>query len=412
MNETQPAEQRLLGDRMIERMPLIWTIIFYIWIVFSLLWAIQDPNAPLRGWQLIAALVLCGASVALHQLIYWPEPGWPMRPRVTWIYFSVQLLILAALLTLSGRFFGLGFAFLGQTFGALRPRWWVLVLMPLFGLMASPFGWFEAVIGGDWPRLVSFVLVIGIWLVVGGLLTVLYDQRFRLLTLVGELRRAKGELEATAAQQEELAVLRERNRLAREMHDSLGHALVAVNVKLEAAQRLYQVDAARGDAELEATRELVRATMGKLRHSIADLRAPAVDHHNLPAALRRLADEVSARSGVTVTFVEAPEAPLPPPSVAEALFLIAREALVNVERHASAERAEMILRCNHDQWYLEVVDDGVGVRPVDLRKPGHFGVVGIRERANALGGQVELSARAAGGTCVVARIPDSAIIAA
>ncbi|GAB4424074.1 MAG: hypothetical protein OHK0015_02430 [Chloroflexi bacterium OHK40] len=411
MSEPQPAEQRLFGDRMLERMPLIWTIVYYASIAISLLWATRDRDDPLRGWELVAAFGLCATSAALFLLVYWPERNWPMRPRQARAYFTLQLLIFAALLALSSSFFGLGFAFMGQTFGALRPRWWATVLVPLLALLAGPLGWAEAVLRAEWASIATFALMIGVWLLAGALLTVLYGQRYRLLELVAELRRARSELEAAAAQQEELAILRERTRLAREMHDSLGHALVAVNVKLEAAQRLYRVDAARGDAELEATRALVRATMGELRRSLADLRAPTGDHHDLPAALRRLAAEVTAR-GVVAVRVAAPEAQRPPPQVAEALFLIAREALVNVERHARARQAALTLQHDGHSWRIEVADDGIGVRPADLGKPGHFGVVGMRERADALGGHVAITARSEGGTLVAAHIPSTAMVGA
>lgn len=98
----------------------------------------------------------------------------------------------------------------------------------------------------------------------------------------------------------ELAALRERNRLARAMHDGLGHALVLVNVKLEAAERLYARDPAHGAAELEATRALVRATMADLSRSLTELReAPASS--DLVAGLHTLAAEVTARGQLTVT---------------------------------------------------------------------------------------------------------------
>jgi signal transduction histidine kinase len=82
------------------------------------------------------------------------------------------------------------------------------------------------------------------------------------------------------------------------MHDSLGHALVVVNVKLEAAQRLYAVDVPRGGSELEGIRALVRETMAELRRSLANLRAALPDHHDLSAALQRMADEIRARTAL------------------------------------------------------------------------------------------------------------------
>jgi signal transduction histidine kinase len=358
----------------------------------------------------VVALALVAASIVLFQGLYWRVASrlnrWPMTGRTALAYFTGQLLILAALLTLSDSFTGLGFALMGQSFGILRPRYWTLSLIPLLVLLARPLGWLDLDTGADWPGLTALGLLLAIWLFVAILLSLLFTQRSRLLRLVADLRRARAQIEAAAVQQEELAVLRERTRLAREMHDSLGHALVSVNVKLEVAQRLYRVDAARGDAELEATRALVREAMGALRRSITDLRAPLPDHRDLPAALRRLAEEVSARSAVAVTLVEAPDDQQPAPAVAEALFLIAREALVNVERHASATQAAIRAARNGAIWSLEIADNGVGVRPADLRRPGHFGVLGMRERVATLGGSLCVAARPEGGTRVAATIPD------
>lgn len=408
MHDSPPTEQRLFGDRIITAMPLIWATIFYLTMALCLGSALLRPPM-LRDWSLFAVVALCGASVVLFQRFYYGESDWPMRPRMARIYFGSQLLLIGALLSLSNAFIGLGFAIMGQTFGALRPRWWAVVLVPLFAMLSGPLGWMDAALRADWFNVALTGLIVGIWVLISVLLTVLFGQRFQLLDLVAELRRTKAELAAAAAQGEELAVLRERTRFAREMHDSIGHALVAANVKLEAAQRLYRVDAMRGDQELEATRELIRTTMRELRNSIADLRAPAVDHHDLPAALHRLAAEVAARGVITVDVAAPPRAMLPPPPIAEALFLIAREALINVERHARARRAELTLRHAHDHWRLEVADDGIGVRPTDMRKPGHFGLLGMRERAAALHGYLEVLPRAERGTLVVAHIPHTTL---
>lgn len=409
MSDTAPAEQHLPGNRFLQRMNLVWGAIFYLSLGLSLAATFVDAPADQLAWRMGAALPLVAVSAALFQGLYWRATrridSWPMPPRIALAYFAGQLLVLAALLAVDDAFVGPGFALMGQSFGVLRPRHWALPLVPLLALLARPLGWLDTVASADWVGLAALLLLLGVWLFAAALLSLLFYQRARLLGLVAELRRAKGRLEAAAAEQEELGVLRERTRLAREMHDSLGHALVLVNVKLEAAQRLYRVDAARGDGELEATRALVRAAMGDLRRSLADLRAPLPDHHDLPAALRRLAGEVSARGALAVEVVAAPEGQGPPPAVAEALFLIAREALANAERHARARRAEVALRADGADWRLEVADDGAGVRPADLRRPGHFGVVGMRERAAALGGALLVAARPEGGTRVAASVP-------
>jgi signal transduction histidine kinase len=233
---------------------------------------------------------------------------------------------------------------------------------------------------------------------------ILAQQRAQLCELVDELRRAKSDLEASAAQTEELAALRERTRLSREMHDSIGHALVVVNVKLEAAQRLYARESRRGDAELEETRALVRETMAELRRSLADLRAPLPNHANLAAALRCTAAEIEARSTLAVN-VQAPEYLRLPPETSEAFWRVGREALSNVERHAAAASASVQLEQINGKLVLRIIDDGSGIRQADLARSGHYGVMGMRERIVALGGTLQITARHEGGTIVEASVP-------
>jgi signal transduction histidine kinase len=284
MNAGGVDEQNLPEDRFLARMNLVWAAVFYLALGLSLAATLVDVSGEFYGWPLIVTLVLVGASVALFQRIYWrvtSQPdNWPMPGQLALGYFGGQWLILAALLAHGGSFSGLGFALIGQCCGVLRPRHWVLPLIPLLALIGLSYGWFEAA-RLSWLGLASFGLMLATWLFVAILIVRLFTQRSQLIAAVRDLQRAKAQLAAAAVQQEELAVLRERTRLAREMHDSIGHALVSVNVKLEVAQRLYWVDLARGDVELELTRTLVRETMADLRRSITDLRTPMSDHHDL-----------------------------------------------------------------------------------------------------------------------------------
>ena len=190
------------------------------------------------------------------------------------------------------------------------------------------------------------------------------------------------------------------------MHDNIGHALVVMNVKLEAAQLLYARDAARGDAELEATRTLIRSTMAELRRALSDLRAPVTDHDNLTTALGQLAQEIQARSGISVTCCIALELPMLPAEAREALWYVAREALTNVERHAAAASVTLILEQQLDGWLLWVVDDGSGITADDLGRPAHYGLVGMRERMQAIGGTLRIERGVGGGTIVEARLPN------
>jgi signal transduction histidine kinase len=181
-----------------------------------------------------------------------------------------------------------------------------------------------------------------------------------------------------------------------------------MNIKLEAAQLLYARDPARGDAELEATRELIRTAMAELRRALADLRAPAAQHDDLPGALRRLAHELQSRTGIAVTCSIAGDLPSMPVEAREAIWYVAREALTNVERHADAASLTLSLEFQHDGWLLRVVDDGAGMSLKDLRRPDHYGVQGMRERMKEIGGRLDIGRAASGGTVVEARLPQHA----
>jgi signal transduction histidine kinase len=267
----------------------------------------------------------------------------------------------------------------------------------------------ESISASSWGDIVSFLFFMVLWIGLAVFISILFYERHQRERLIVDLRKAKEQLEHYAIQAEELAALRERARLAREMHDSLGHALVVVNVKLEAAQRLYAVDATRGDAELEATRMLVRETMAELRRSLTNLRAALLDQQDLPAALQRIAEDIRARSSLEITCSVQPElssgATKLAPETTEALWRVAREALTNVERHAAAASAALTVERMNGTLILRVVDDGSGVAPADLARAGHYGITGMRERVEALGGTLLVAARPGGGTLVEAHLP-------
>ena len=117
-----------------------------------------------------------------------------------------------------------------------------------------------------------------------------------------QLADAHRQLELSAEREAELAVFSERSRLAREMHDTIGHALVLSAVKLEAAQRLRAVNPERADHEIEATKEIVRSTMSEMRASLANLRSPITTQQSIAEMLARRAREGSERAGFHVTY--------------------------------------------------------------------------------------------------------------
>ncbi|HEY7419060.1 MAG TPA: sensor histidine kinase, partial [Ktedonobacteraceae bacterium] len=224
---------------------------------------------------------------------------------------------------------------------------------------------------------------------------------------------AHHQLAQSVAQQQELAVLRERTRLAREMHDTIGHALVLISVKLEAAQRLRGRDPERCDHELEATKEIARGTMTTLRASIADLRSPTLEHEHIYHALRRSADELARRSGLHITCVLPEEAEDLSEALSETLWKVSQEAFTNIEKHAQAKNVEVEI-CHQDaQLLMHIHDDGIGLPPTfrtfnqdeSPAHTGHYGLRGMLERVDAVGGHLTLQTAQGQGTTLEILVP-------
>jgi signal transduction histidine kinase len=191
--------------------------------------------------------------------------------------------------------------------------------------------------------------------------------------------------------------------MARDLHDGLGHSLVALSVQLEAVQRLYPVDPARASAQIDDMKRLTRDSMAELRRTLDALRTPGLGDQSLREALESLCAALATRSGIEVSWVVGDDVDLPP-AVAEAVWRVAQEALANVERHAVATSARLVLETQPDAVVLTVSDDGRGLPPDAETRPGHYGLRGMRERVEGLGGTLTLSANRH-GTVVQARLP-------
>ncbi len=215
-----------------------------------------------------------------------------------------------------------------------------------------------------------------------------------------ELAEANDLLRGYAAQAEVLATTQERNRVARDIHDGLGHHLTVVQMQVQAARAVLAADPARADAVLAKAQQQATEALAEVRRSVAALREPRTTPP-LPTALEGLAAETSAAGVPTELRVDGPARDLPAES-AESLFRAAQEGLTNVRKHAGATSARVLLRFGADSVCLEVSDDGRGL-------PGAaasgFGLLGLRERAARLGGRLEFAATPGGGTTLLVEVP-------
>ncbi|WP_279571373.1 sensor histidine kinase [Paraburkholderia sp. BL10I2N1] len=206
-----------------------------------------------------------------------------------------------------------------------------------------------------------------------------------------------------ATTRRETACEEERKRIAREMHDELGQQLTALRLNISALRIEFGADNPELLDRLQGLLSLCDQTMQVVRHAIVSMRPAALDAGIIPA-LELLATTFSRDNNiacrlqtpkVTVVLDEEREA---------AMFRIAQEALTNAARHAHANQVTVSLSQADSFWLLEVHDDGCGFDSESAR-PRSFGLLGMRERALILGGQLSITSAQGKGTSIVARIP-------
>jgi signal transduction histidine kinase len=203
----------------------------------------------------------------------------------------------------------------------------------------------------------------------------------------------------------ELSIVEERNRLARELHDSVTQKLFGVTLTAEAAATVIERDPAEAKAQIQRLQQLAREAMEELRSLIFELRPPAVETEGLATALRKHIDVLQRVHGHTVTLRLDDDAPPRGEGDAEVLR-IAQEALQNALRHADAEHVDVRLHADNGRLRLAVSDDGVGFDPTDTAlRARRLGLTSMEERARALGGHLTIDSRPGTGTTVSLEVP-------
>lgn len=231
-------------------------------------------------------------------------------------------------------------------------------------------------------------------------------DRQHLQTLYDRLRQAHLELQALNAQAQETAVTQERNRLAREIHDSLAHYLTVINLQLEAAEKLSQDQRERALQQVQRARRLTLECLQEVRRSVAALRGASLDELLLPGALDKLVLEFTESTGIPVRLeVSISENVRLSPETRLALYRVAQEGLTNVQRHAHASVVRLSLVASERDVVLDLVDDGVGPAAESDGDHRGFGLLGLRERVDLLGGSLRFGPGAAGGGHLAVVLP-------
>jgi signal transduction histidine kinase len=221
------------------------------------------------------------------------------------------------------------------------------------------------------------------------------------------LSQANARLARYASTLEQLAVSRERNRLARELHDTLAHSLSAVAVQLEAVNALWESEPLQARTMLEQSLTTTRQGLDEARRAIRALRSAPLEDLGLVLAVANLAEAVATRAGLELELRVPEGVEGLAPAVEQAFYRVAEEALANVVRHAQAHHIALRLEQSGPRLSLTVSDDGRGFNPSDVVLEGHYGLRGIRERAEMVGGKLEILSRPGQGTMLRFSVEDA-----
>jgi signal transduction histidine kinase len=201
------------------------------------------------------------------------------------------------------------------------------------------------------------------------------------------------------------AVLAERGRLAREIHDTLAQGFVGISVQLELVARLLNSSREAAFEQLDQARALVRASLAEARTSIWDLRSETGSAEDLPTRLRQSCDRIASGSPSKVYLqVKGTYRPVAR-KIEEEMLRIGQEAVANAVRHAAATRIDVQLIYGAARVSLQVADDGRGFEPSRNGPEGHYGIQGMHERAEEIEAALVLESTPGGGTRVSVEAP-------
>ncbi len=390
-----------------EKWDWLWKAIFYAAALGSTLLMLLDDDRPAPAWL---ALLLTGVWLLWHwgglRLAYRDSDSWDERPSLRFVVILGDIVLWFVLVNMSPAYYFALFGLFGQVFRHLPLRYGVVAIFILTGSiiyqqMADAGEGFSLSNPMIWLFLFSALgaIVLGVWI------TAIIGQSTRRRQLIEQLEATRVEL---AAAERREGILEERQRLAREIHDTLAQGFTSIVMNLEAAEQALPDDPDALQKHLDQARRTARNSLEQARRVVQDLRPNSLEQRSLVDAIERTAGRWREETGIPLTTTTTGE-PIPlHPEIEVTLLRATQEALANIRKHAQATAVQLTLSYIDDVVVLDVQDNGVafdGAVPSPLS--GGYGLQAMRERAEQCGGSVTLESEPGEGTTVVVSIPIS-----
>jgi signal transduction histidine kinase len=379
----------------------VWDAALYTLLGLITVLVVLDPATGDGRW---AAVALAGATAGWHLTLQRLGVS-EARPRLVLVYLAGLLVLWFVLAGIHPAYFSLLLVLYPQVFRYLR----MSRAVPAAVTLTVAVVWREVLVSGrplseNWGAIVGGLISVVFGTLFALWLTRIIDQSYERRRLIEQLEATRGEL---AEAEREGGRLAERQRLARDIHDTLAQGFVSIVLQLQAAEAELPEDADEARNHLERARRTARDNLAEARRLVWDLRPEALSAAPLGEALGRLAGRVAEETGLAAT---ATVTGTPQPLSADTevtLLRVTQEALANVTRHAGAGRVAVTLSYMDGEAALDVRDDGAGFAPTaDGHGPnGGLGLRGMRERVEALGGRLAVESAPGRGTTIAVTVP-------
>jgi len=292
------------------------------------------------------------------------------------------------------------FLFVALMLVAWRYKWQYVLLVNL-GIAGLNFGMIWSFtepgsppfIGGLTVALIQTIIFLAVGFSISYLMNRLNKQQ-------ESLAEANARLTHHASTLEHLATSRERNRVARELHDTLAHTLSGLSVQLEAVKAYWDIDPQKARSTLEGSLQAAHSGLGETRRALEALRPSPLDDLGLSPAVRTMVEDAAARANLALKLSIADKLPSLSPDVEQCIYRVGQEAVTNVTKHANAKTLTVNLEPTEEKVTLTVRDDGVGFDVPKQQKANDYGLKGMQERAQLAGGELTVTSKPGEGTTV------------
>jgi len=382
-----------------------WPFMLFLTFVFVFIyiWTVISSSHLREPAVLISFTILFNLHLGFHWIsVWWQKKNWN-----TWLYMGIQAAMVFTLVSIAGELgalVGLYLGLIGEAVGLFYGSWLKkgLVIAGILGLSAVNFSW--VLPEGQILWWAMAILPMSVFVII---FVLMYsrqaDARVKAQQLLSELEVANRRLTEYADQIEDLTLANERQRMARELHDTLAQGLAGLILQLEAVDsHLSKGHSDRAQAIVQQAMTRARATLSESRRAIDGLRKEIPG--SLGEAIQAEVDHFVSAAGVPCTLDLSISTPMPEP-VQELVIRAVSESLTNIARHARASHTSVMLRGSEAGFEIEVTDDGIGFNAAgNEMRSGHYGLIGLRERVQQAGGTLEIQSQEGKGTTLSMKI--------